>query len=76
MPDLGGLVRDKINLKQNLVKSKLALAKGVVDAKVNLVSDKLAALAGLFSGFGKAPKPSYGPPSPPSYKPSYGPPSY
>ena len=82
LPDVGGLIRDKIKLKENLVKSKLALAKGIVDSKVNLVSSKLAALSGLLSGFGKdtnsynAPKPSYGPPSKPSYKPSYGPPSY
>ena len=75
LPDVGGIIRDKIKLKENLVKSKLALAKGIVDSKVNLVSSKIAALSGLLSGLGKdsnAPKPSYGPPS----RPSYGPPSY
>ena len=82
LPDIGGLIRNKIKLKENLVKSKLALAKGIVDSKVSLVSSKLSALTGLLAGLGKhtnsynAPKPSYGPPSQPSYKPSYGPPSY
>ena len=91
LPDIGGLVENKIRLKQNLLNAKLNLAKGVVDTKAGLVTGvvgaKAAALSSLLGAFSKdqSPvKPSYGAPvsynpPKPSYgppKPSYGAPSY
>ena len=80
LPDLSGLLAQKLALKTSLLALPIGLAKGVVDLKTNLVTTKLDALKNLVAGLGKGggdpPKPSYGPPKP-SYgppKPSYGPP--